>query len=307
MIEYALSFVAVVKAGGFSMGAKNTGVSKACLSRHVSQLETILGVPLLHRTTRRVVLTEAGKHFFEACGSIEENYQQAINSLRHDFKGMEGTLRITAPIDFGIQFLPSIIDEFSRSYPNMNIILSLSNVNELIVENNYDLAIRIANQLPDSNLRMSTLFPFKRLICAAPKYFEDKEKPDSIEALKQHRCITSVNRSISIVKPQWHFHVNNRTVHFALNHCIEVDSLFAQLDLIKRGVGIGRMPNYFVQDALDQGELIELLPEVEKPNSYVYLLYPDSISLPQKTRVFIDFMKKNCQHQSERPCPKAAT
>lgn len=293
MIEYALSFVAVAKAGSFSLAAKNTGVSKACISRHVSQLEGLLGIPLLHRTTRSVILTEPGIRFFKACESIEENYQEAINSLTHDFKGMEGTLRVTAPIDFGIQFLPEVIDSFSKQYPNMNVILSLSNVNEMIVEGNHDLAIRIANQLPDSNLRMSTLLTFKRLICASPLYLKGKLAPDTIDAIKQHCCITSVNRNMNVVKPQWQFYVNKKTVNCTLHHSIEVDSLFAQFDLIKRGTGIGRMPDYFIGDALSSGELVEILPEVEKPNSYVYLLYPDSVALPQKTRVFIDFMKQH--------------
>lgn len=293
MIDYALSFVSVVKAGTFSSAAKNTGVSKACLSRHVSQLEALLGIPLLHRTTRSVVLTEAGKKFFESCEAIEENYQEAINSLTHDFKGMEGTLRITAPIDFGIQFLPGIIDAFIKQYPLMNIMLSLSNVNELIIEKNYDLAIRISNQLPDSSLRMSTLFSLKRLICASPLYFKDKEKPSTIEEIKQHRCITSVNRNMSVVKPQWQFYVNKKIINCTLNQYIEVDSLFAQIDLVKRGCGVGRIPHYLIKNEFNNGELIEILSEIEKPNSYVYLLYPDVVALPQKTRVFIDFMKSN--------------
>ncbi len=295
MIEYALSFVSVVKAGGFSGAAKNTGISKACLSRHVSQLESALGIPLLHRTTRSVVLTEEGRKFFEACGSIEENFQEAINGLTHDFQSMEGTLRITAPNDFGIQFLPSIIDSFTQQYPNMNVILSLSNVNEMIVENNFDLAIRIANHLPDSNLRMSTLFSFKRLICAAPQYFKNKKMPDSLEALKLHRCITSVNRHRNTIKPRWAFVVNKKEVNVTLDHFIEADSLFAQMDLVKRQCGIGRMPDYWLQDALKSGELIEILPEIDKPDSHVYILYPDVIALPQKTRAFIDLMKNHFQ------------
>ncbi len=291
MIEYALSFVSVVKAGGFSAAAKNTGISKGCLSRHVSQLETLLGISLLHRTTRSVLLTEDGKRFFEACQSIEEDYQEAINNITQNFKGMEGTLRITAPIDFGIQFLPSVVDEFSKQYPKMNVMISLSNVNEMIIENNYDLAIRIANQLPDSNLRMNTLFSFKRLFCASPFYLKKNKNPTTLEALQEHRCITSVNRNVNTIKPQWQFYINKKMVNYPLNHYIEVDSLFAQKDLINRGCGIGRLPNYFIQKELESGELIEILSHIEKPNSYVYLLYPDGAGIPQKTRIFIDFLK----------------
>src|SRR3990167_1091409 len=152
MINYALSFVAVVKAGNFSVAAKNIGVSKAQLSRHVSRLEKLLGVQLLYRTTRSLALTEQGKQFYTSCQGIDEQYNEAVNTLKRDFSGMQGTLKVTAPIDFGIEFLPPIIHQFIKNNPNMNISLSLSNKNEDLLEKNYDLAIRIANKLPDSNL-----------------------------------------------------------------------------------------------------------------------------------------------------------
>jgi DNA-binding transcriptional LysR family regulator len=163
MINYALSFIAVVKAGSFSIAAKNIGASKAQLSRHVSRLEKQLGLQLLHRTTRSMLLTEHGRQFYASCQAIEENYNEAVNTLKHDFSNMQGTLRITAPIDFGIEFLPPIIHQFTKIYNNMNVVLSLSNKNEDLLEQNHDLAIRIANKLPDSNLRMRTIMEFKLL------------------------------------------------------------------------------------------------------------------------------------------------
>lgn len=293
MIEYALSFVAVVNAGTFSAAAKNADVSKACLSRHVSQLETILGIQLLHRTTRSIVLTEAGKRFYDACQVIQENYQEAIHTITHDLHTMEGKLRITAPIDFGTRFLPGIIDEFSRLYPHMNVVLTLSNEKEMLVENNYDIAIRIANQLPDSNLRMSTLFSFKQLLCATPSYLKEHGRPDTIESLREHRCITSVNRNKNVINPQWKFSINKKIVNCVLRHYLEIDSLVAQLDLIKRGAGIGRIPDYLIKGMIKSGELIQVLSSVDTPDFYVYLLYPDTDILPHKTRVLVDFVKKN--------------
>jgi DNA-binding transcriptional LysR family regulator len=291
LIYYALSFTAVVKAGGFSSAAKNSGVSKAQLSRHVSALETLLGIQLLHRTTRSMILTEQGQQFFIACEAIEESCVEAVNHLKHNFSTMSGTLKITAPIDFGIQFLPPIIHEFSQQYPNMNVILSLSNTNEKLAEGNYDLSLRIANRLPDSNLHMITIMEFKRIICASPNYFNDKDKPKQLTELKSHHCITSVNRKMDNINPQWQFHIDGNESNLKLNKFIEVDSLYAQLKLIKLGAGIGRMPNYFIRNELLTGELIELFSTIEKPNSYVYLLYPDTMVLPKKTRLFIDFIK----------------
>lgn len=292
LIYYALSFAAVVKMGGFSNAAKKTGVSKAQLSRHVSALEALLGIQLLHRTTRSMTLTEQGKQFFISCEAIEEHCEEAVNSLKHDFANMHGTLKVTAPIDFGMQFLPPIIDKFSKDYPHMNVTLSLSNSNENLTENAYDLAIRIANRLPDSNLRMRVILQFKRLICASPNYFKNKKEPEHIDELKHYHCITSVNRNPNILYPQWQFQINNKMLNLKLERFIEVDSLFAQLELIKLGTGVGRMPDYFIAQEIQKGELIELFPQISKPDTYVYLLYPDTQTLAQKTRIFIDYLKE---------------
>lgn len=292
LIYYALSFSYVVKAGGFSNAAKKFGISKAQLSRHVSALENLLSIQLLYRTTRSIALTEQGLQFFAACEGLEEGYFEAINDLKQDFKSLHGTLKITAPIDFGIQFLPPIIHEFSKQHPSMNLILSLSNINENLTEQNFDVAIRIANKLPDSNLRMYTILKFKRIICVSPHYFKKNPIPENLNELKNHMCVTSVNRNISIIYPQWQFQVGQKILNLKLEKFIEVDSLFAQLKLVKLGTGIGRLPDYFIKNELKEGKLIELFPDVEKPTIYVYILYPNMRMLPKKTRAFIDFIKE---------------
>lgn len=291
LIYYSLSFSSVVKAGSFSNAAKKSGTSKAQLSRHVSALENLLGIQLLHRTTRSIALTEHGQQFLAACEGLEEGYFEALNDLKQDFKSLRGTLKITAPIDFGIQFLPPIIHEFSKQHPAMNTVLSLSNMNENLVEQNYDVAIRIANKLADSNLRMYTMLEFKRIICVSPRYLKNHPMPKDLNDLKNHTCITSVNRNINIIYPQWQFQMGQKILNLKIEKFIEVDSLFAQLELIKLGTGIGRLPDYFVKNELKKGKLVELFPHIEKPTTYVYLLYPNTRILPKKTRVFVDFIK----------------
>jgi DNA-binding transcriptional LysR family regulator len=292
LIYYALSFSAVVKAGGFSSAAKTTGVSKAQISRHVSALEAMLGIKLLHRTTRTMSLTEHGKQFFSAYEGIEERCLDAVNHLKLDFKNMYGTVKLTAPIDFGIQFLPPIIDAFSKEYPNLNVILSLSNTYENLNESNFDLAIRITNKLPDSDYRAKVLKKFKRIICASPKYFKNKTKPSHPNELKDYHCITSLNTSTDNIYPQWQFYKNNKPQNYKLEKFIQVDSTYAQIALIKSGAGIGRLPDYFIQNELKSGELIELFPTLERPVTYVYLLYSSASTLPKKTQILIDFISE---------------
>lgn len=290
---YALSFSAVIKAGGFSSAAKQSGVSKAQLSRHVSALESLLGIELLHRTTRTMTLTEQGKQFFYAYEGIEERCAEAVNLLKHDFRGMHGTVKITAPIDFGIQFLSPIINSFSKDYPNINVVLSFSNSYENLHERNFDVAIRIANQLPSSDFRARLLKKFKRIICASPDYLKNKVKPSHPDELKTYHCITSVNTSSDIVYPQWQFYINKEARNYKLEKFIQVDSLFAQIDLIKSGSGIGRLPDYFVENEIQSGELIELFPNIEKPSTHIHLLYPNASILPKKTQIIIDYITEH--------------
>lgn len=291
MIELALSFVAVVKANSFSSAAKKVGISKAQLSRQIRKLEDHLGIQLLYRTTRKLALTESGKEFYEACYMVEEDYADAVANLKCNFSTIQGNLRITAPIDFGIEVMPNILHKFSELYPKINIILSLSNENQDLTDKDYHLAFRISNRLPDSDLKMIIIKEFKRIICAAPEYFTERNMPKNLDDLKAFRCITSVNHDLSAIKPQWAFYQNSKIVKFDLNSVIEADSLLAQIKLILLGSGIGRMPDYFIKQQLSDGRLIEVFPDIDKPSSFVYLLYPNQRVLPKKTRVFIDFVK----------------
>jgi DNA-binding transcriptional LysR family regulator len=293
MINYALSFVAVVKAAGYTEAARQTGISKAKLSRHVKELEARLGIQLLHRTTRTFALTEQGKQFYESCQNIEDIYEDAVKHLQQDFIGMRGLLKVTAPIDFGVRFLAPVIKDFCQQYPLMNISLSLSNISENLTEQQYDLAIRIANQLPDSKLRTITVMQFNRLICATPEYVKKNTLPQSPDDLKHHLCATIVNRGMNTIKPAWSFYEGKKLVNYSLDRYIETDSYQLQLALVESGLCIGRMPSYYVKDELASGKLIEIFPQIKKPIIYVSLLYPDTIILPHKTRAFIESVKQS--------------
>jgi len=292
MINNALSFVAVVKAGSFSNAAKLTGISKAQLSRHVKQLETVLGIQLLYRTTRSIALTESGEAFFLSLRDIEDSYTEAVDNLKQDFLAVRGTLRMTAPISFGSEFLPKIIYRFNQKYPNIKIVLSLTSTTEDLIEKNYDLSIRVAPSLPDSSLRMRTLMELEMVICAAPAYLAQHPCPVNPEDLKNHKCITPINRSLGLSRIHWPFLINKKIVNVSPDSNIEVDSLRAQIHLIMFGAGIGRVPRIFIERELKERKIISLLPDVEQPKNYVYLLYPDRKNLPKKLQLFIDFIKE---------------
>ncbi len=292
MIDHAMSFVAVVNAAGFTQAAKRTGISKAKLSRDVKDLEEKLGIQLLHRTTRAFSLTEQGKQFYESCRGIEEIYGHAIESLKRDFSAMSGTLKLTAPTDFGVKFLAPVISEFCENYPAMNVSLSLTNINENLTDGQYDLAIRIANKLPDSSLRMVTLMEFQRIVCASPAYIKNNQAPKNPKDLKHHLCSSNINRNINSVKPSWAFYEGKKIVNYSLEKYIEADSYDLQKQLAESGVCIARLPSYYITQELKSGKLIELFQKFKKPVIYAYGLYPDTLQIPHKTRVFIELIKK---------------
>ena len=292
MIKQALSFVAVVKAGSYSTAAKNISVSKAQLSRHINQLEEFLGIQLLFRTTRTLMLTESGDEFFQSCASIQEDYDDAINNLKQDFQATKGTLRITAPITYGSENLTPLISKFSAQYPNIKPILSLSSSASNLLDDNYDVAIRIASSLPDSDLKVRKIASFDTLLCASKNLLSKHETPLSPDALTTLPCITSVNRSYN-TKIHWPFYLKDTLVKIKPNAVIEMDGQRAQVSLAKAGVGIIKVFKSFVEQDLKEKTLIELLPDFKQPKMHAYLLYPNRKILPKKIRLFNDFLFEN--------------
>lgn len=292
MIKQALSFVAVVQAGSYSAAAKNIEISKAQLSRHIVQLEEELEVSLLFRTTRTLKLTESGEAFFKSCLPIQEDYQNAINNLKQNFESIKGTLRITAPIAFGSEKLTLLLDAFAKLYPNIKVILSLSSLSENLMDDKYDIAIRIAGALPDSDLKVRKLLAFKSILCASPKMFNNKALPTSLESLEQLPCITSINRGHSL-NVYWPFLLNNKVRKIKINASMEIDNQRAQISLAKSGRGIVRVFRSFVEEDIKTAQLIEVLPEFLQPDMHAYLLYPNRKWLPKKIELFKDFILNN--------------
>lgn len=229
-----------------------------------------------------------GKEFFLNCSGIEESYNEAVDQIKHNFYSLRGTLRIS----FGSEFLPEVIYQFNQQYPNIKIVLSLTSSAENLIEKNFDLAIRVANELPDSNLRMNTLMALDMILCAAPSFLQHKKLPTKLIDLEDHKCITSINRNLGLSKIHWPFYQKSKIIKYPPDSIIEVDSLRAQIKLIMMGAGIGRVPYLFVRNEIEQGCLIHLLPEIEQPKSFVYLLFPNRKYIPKKLQIFIDFIKQ---------------
>lgn len=292
MLKQALSFVAVAKEKSYTQASVLTGISKAQLSRHVQQLENALGLTLLHRTTRRLTLTEEGEEFFEACQSVQEAYQEAIDNLKQHNKSLKGTLRITAPITFGSEKLSPIIKKFNLEYPHIKLIISFSSATEDLIDKHYDLAIRIAPSLPDSDLKVRKLLEFESILCASPDFIKKNKVPKLLNDLQTYPCICSVNRAMKTTA-QWPFKIKNKTQFIPINPVIEIDTQRAQIELAKQGIGIARVIKSFIEKELEEKKLIEVLQAFKQPKLIVYLLYPNRTYQSKKVQIFKNFLLNN--------------
>jgi DNA-binding transcriptional LysR family regulator len=280
-------FVRVADAGSFTKAAAALGVSKSYASRVVSELEDRLGARLLQRTTRRVALTDVGTVFRDRCRRILEELHDAETAVIDQQSEPRGTLRVTLPIRFGIEFIAPAAAEFAATHEELEVELVHEDRRVDLVEEGFDLAIRIG-ALSDSTLVARKLGPSHAVLCASPKYLAKRGTPARPEDLRRHECLLYTvhtgARAWTLRGPRGEpsVPVNGR---FSLNNG---ESLQAAA---RAGLGIAFMPDIFVAEDLREGRLVRVLPEWGRESS-VWALYPHSRHLSAKVRQFVDFLAR---------------
>jgi len=278
-------FIAVVDNKGFSPAAQALGISKSAISKRITQLEAYLGVRLLHRTTRKISLTEAGSRYYEyaAKASLEaQNAEDAVSQLQGE---PQGKLKINAPMSFGLIHMAGLIPEFLLRYPKISIDLVMDDKAVDLVEHGFDVAIR-NGELADSSLIARRLAPIHSIVCASPAYLANHGRPSSPNELSAHNCLLY---SYSSNKDQWQFNKKEEQVCIHVEGNYRVNNSEALMQAVMKGLGIGRLPSFVAGDALRDGSLINLFPEYRMPAKKVYAIYPERHYLPAKVRAFLDF------------------
>jgi len=278
-------FIAVVDNKGFSPAAQALGISKSAISKRITQLEAYLGVRLLHRTTRKISLTEAGSRYYEyaAKASLEaQNAEDAVSQLQGE---PQGKLKINAPMSFGLIHMAGLIPEFLLRYPKISIDLVMDDKAVDLVEHGFDVAIR-NGELADSSLIARRLAPIHSIVCASPAYLANHGRPSSPNELSAHNCLMY---SYSSNKDQWQFNKKEEQVCIHVEGNYRVNNSEALMQAVMKGLGIGRLPSFVAGDALRDGSLINLFPEYRMPAKKVYAIYPERHYLPAKVRAFLDF------------------
>jgi DNA-binding transcriptional LysR family regulator len=280
------SFQAVVDAGSFVGAADVLGVSKAAVSRHVVELENRLGIRLLHRTTRRVSLTPGGQTFYERSKDLLAELEAAEQEATSRSDAVRGLLRINAPFTFGILHLAPLWGRFRAQHPQLTLDVTLADRLVDLVEEGYDMAVRIA-ALPSSSLVSRRLATTTMAVCASPGYLLRHSTPLHPADLVQHQVIAY---SYLATKDEWHFNGPHGPVSVRTRPWMHTNNGDTCRAAALADQGIILQPRFLVGDDLAARRLVELMPEYRVPEVGIYAVYPSRKNVPAKVRVMIDFL-----------------
>ena len=284
-LESMSAFVAVAKARGFSAAARELGTPLATINRRVIDLERDMGVRLLLRSTRHVVLTEIGRDFFVTCERILDELREAREAATGEHRAPKGVLTITAPMGFGRLHLQPVAVEFLAAFPDINLRLVLVDRVVNLVEENIDLALRIS-ELPDSSFIARPLGNVRMVVSASPCYLRRRGIPREPSDLMGHDCI-----AWSSIEPlnSWWFRqgANDRT--FPIRTRFSTTSADSALSAAHAGLGLVQTTSYQAEPGLRDGSLALVLRGFECAPTPVSLVYSSQRLLPLKVRAFIDF------------------
>lgn len=281
------TFCNVVDAGSFVRAADVMGVSKAAVSRYVSDLEARLGVRLLHRTTRRLSLTEEGAVFNARCRELISGIEEAEAEVSSSSGAARGLLRVNVPVSFGIMHLAPLWQKFHDLYPQVRLNIELSDRVVDVIEEGYDMAIRIAS-LPSSSLISRRLASTRIVLCASPTYLEKHGSPEHPSDLVEHNII---GYSYWQGGDTWTFEGPEGQVSVKINPWITTNNGDTLRAVALTHQGISLQPTFLISDDLANGKLVEVLPEYRSIELGIYAIYPTRKHVAPKVRALVNFLE----------------
>jgi DNA-binding transcriptional LysR family regulator len=285
-LESMSILVAVVDSGSLSAAARRLGMPLATVSRKVADLESHLKTRLLHRTTRRLLLTEAGNSYVSACRRILEEVGEAERAATGEYVSPKGELVVTAPVVFGRLHIVPIIAEFLTHYPEIDIRLVLTDRVVHLMDEHVDVAVRIG-QLPDSMLMAAGVGTVRRVVCASPAYLALHGLPTRPRDLVGHECITF---EVLESTRAWIFGAAKSELSVPVHSRLAVNTADAAIAAAVLGVGLIRVLSYQVADAVRANALRIVLDTFESAPLPVSLVHKGQAPLSLKLRAFLDFV-----------------
>lgn len=282
------AFCCIVENRGFSAAAEQWETTSSTLSRHLQHLEAQLGVRLINRTTRHLSLTEAGERYHAACLDILQQIDQAALAVADEGSEPSGTLRISAPLVIGTLELGHWLPGFQQCYPKIRIDLSCEDRFVDLVAERFDVALRISGPLEDSSLVAKKLTVSDLILVAAPGYVSRHGLPRQIDELASHQLLGFTGSN------EWRLNsARADTVVVALNGRFKTDTITSLHSAALAGLGIAALTRATVQQNLQNGQLVHILPNYNAGQRHYCALYPHARHLAPKVRVFVEFMTQH--------------
>lgn len=279
-------FSSVVNKGSFVAAAESLGMSRPMASKHLARLEEDLGVRLLNRTTRRLNLTEEGQAFYSRCQGILEQIDEAVREAGEKQAAPRGRLKVNAPLSFGHLHLARAVAEYQMKYPDVSVDLHLNDRRIELMEDGYDLAVRVG-RLSDSSLIARKLSESHMLLCAAPSYIEKHGAPTSPRDLMDHACLRYTYFDDG---DNWNFTKNGESISVQVKGKLDCNNGDALVEAAIAGGGVVLQPCFLIGEYLNEGRLVHLLPDYETTDIPIHAVYPQNRLVPQKLRTFVDFL-----------------
>jgi len=280
-------FAAVIEAGTFTAAADRLGITKAVVSQQVARLERDFQTTLLTRSTRSVRPTEAGKAFYQRCASILREAGEAFDELADVAGEPTGTLRLTAPTDYGIIAVVPAIAEFIRRYPKCKVEAAFTDQSLDLMSGQVELALRVG-WLTDLHLQARQIGSFRQVLVAAPGWCRQVRRLASPEELA---ALPFVANTALRHPAQWRFARGASTQREVSFHpAIFLDATLAVREAVRQGTGLSVLPDYAVADDLASGRLVEVMPEWTLPSGGIHAVYPAARFRTAKVRSFVELM-----------------
>jgi DNA-binding transcriptional LysR family regulator len=279
-----LVFSHVVEAGSFSEAARRLALSKSQVSKHVAALEQRLGAQLLHRSTRKLSLTETGRSFYERCVRIVREVEDAERAVTSAQATPRGLLRVNAPMSFGHLALAPALPRFLSHHPDLRVELVLDDRCVDVIEGGFDVTIRAAKELSDSSLIARRIAPTRIVVCAAPDYLARRGVPETPDELGAHDCLRYAYRE------RWIFQGPTGERSVGVSGPLLANNGDALREAALAGLGLVQLPSFLVRAQLASGALCTVLEHFEDRSASVWALYSPTRHLSRKVRAFVDYL-----------------
>lgn len=294
--EQLNAFIEVARSQSFVQAARHLERHVSAVSRAVGALENRLGVRLLQRTTRRVTLSDAGREYFKRCEALLGELEGADAEVREQAAALRGTLRVSAATGAGQSLIGPIVPEFLAAHPQVTLDLRLSNRYVDLIEEGFDVALRVGTLAADSRLVVRRLAPTRRVLLASPGYLQRRGSPRTPQQLAEHPCLVL---DIGARPRRWELQRGRTALAVDVAGPLYSNNSFVLLTACLAGAGIGLLPATVATADVRRGELSRVLPAWSSTEQGIYAVYPSARFIPAKVRAFVEFVAARLRGSGE--------